>query len=129
MDQEIVTYFVTSFTKKIPNQHQDKHTVVVIIPFEIRRSKPLHRHGVKYRVQKCERLEGVTKGVSRLEKYDGKDNRFEKAAFDKGLLEYLQTKLIGTRVGAPLGHCETGSIGRDQLRWAHQIPQKLLPCE
>ena len=110
-------------TKKISNQH----TVAVIIPFGIRRST--ERCGVKYRVRKCGRLEGVTKGVPRLEQYDGKDNRFEKARFDKGLLKYLQKERVGARVCPPLSHCETRSIGRDQLRCAHQLPQKLLPCE
>lgn len=52
--------------------------------------------------------------MSGLEQYDRKDDRLEKARFDKCLLEYLETELIGARFGAPLGHGETWSVGGNE---------------
>jgi hypothetical protein len=102
------------------------HTMIVIVSFEISCSIGTHNTAcgvVVARIQIFDLLEGITKGASGSEQHDRKDDRLEKARVNKRDLEYLQTEFIGSRLDAPLGHCETGTVGRDQLRWAYQHPQ------
>jgi hypothetical protein len=97
--------------------------MIVIVSSEISCSRGTHNTAcmvVEARIQILNLLEGFTKGASGSEQHDGKDDRLEKARVNKCGLEYLQTELIGSRLDAPLGHCETGTVGRDQLRWACQ---------